>query len=137
MIKLSLRNFACTASNYVFWDEALNDDGTTGDPYEIGNLRRQAALAGQSCNYGAMARVTNGSFGRAKRSSWTTSYSFAQRYQEMLVRCTTGAEGEPKYAVPCNMIVVQRELPQNIWLGRCYYICIWQRANWYYPVPSL
>ena len=34
----------------------------------------------------------------------------------MLTRCTVGA-GEPMYAVPCNMIVIQREVPQSIWLG--------------------
>lgn len=110
------QKFACTASNYVFWDDALNDDGTTGDPNEIGNLRRQAALAGQVIIMGQWQGY-EWFFGAQGAPSWTASYSFEQRYQEMLIRCTTGAEGEPKYAVPCNMIVVQRELPQNIWLG--------------------
>ena len=110
------QKFACTASNYVFWDEALNDDGTTGDPNEIGNLRRQAALAGQVVIMGQWQGY-EWFFGQLGAPSWTSTYSFAQRYQEMLIRCTTGADGETKYAVPCNMIVVQRELPQNIWLG--------------------
>jgi len=110
------QKFGCSASDYGWWTDDLNDDGSTGSPTEIGHLRRQAALAGQVVIYGQW-QGDGWQFGEDNAPAWTSTYGFLQRYQEMLIRCTTGAEGEPKYPVPCNMIVIQREVPQNIWLG--------------------
>jgi len=109
------QKFGVSASDYGWWTDDLNDDGSTGIPTEIGHLRRQAALAGQVVIYGQW-QGDGWLFGEDGAPAWSASSGFTQRYNDMLTRCTVGS-GEPMYAVPCNMIVIQREVPQNIWLG--------------------
>lgn len=112
---------AWSTSDMGPWSVDLNDNGPgdgTESADEIGVLRRMAADFGDVINIGQLQNdgYESGSGTGGEAPAMPNAAAFTTRYGQLYQKHTGGGTGD-WYPVRCQMVIVQRELAGNIWLG--------------------